>query len=235
VTAPGEQRGRIVVAFLLGELEPAERERFERDLTEDAELRAEVEAMQPVVSRLEGLPDDAWEPPEPPPLALPVAEIPAAAAPAVPWWRRRPARLALAAGLACAALIAGLAIGLGALDGDGGDGGLEGDTVALDPVGPRQGGAAGELTLPSAADEQARLRVSGLSPSGDDFYEVWLLGKRGVVSLGSFRVGEGGGTDLDLRLPVDTSGYRYYDVSLEPDDGDPEHSGDSILRGPTAS
>jgi anti-sigma-K factor RskA len=225
----------MVVAFLLGELQPGERERFERDLAEDAELRAEVAAMQPVVTRLEDLPDDAWGPPEPPPLVLPVAEVPAAAVPGLPWWRRRPARFALAAGLACVGLAAALAIGLGALEGDGGEGGFEGDTVALDPVGSRQSGAAGELTIPTAANEQARLRVSGLSPSDDDFYEVWLLGKRGVVSLGSFRVGAGGGTDLDLRLPVDTEGYRYYDISLEPDDGDPEHSGDSVLRGLAAS
>jgi hypothetical protein len=88
-----------------------------------------------------------------------------------------------------------------------------------------------------AADDDGRamLTVDGLAPNGDDFYEVWLLGDRGLVSLGSFRVGADGSAAVDLQLPVDPARYGSFDVSLEPDDGDPEHSSDSVLRGPTSA
>ena len=38
-----------------------------------------------------------------------------------------------------------------------------------------------------------------------------------------------------VRLPVPVTDFRYIDVSREPDDGDPAHSGDSVLRGPTGT
>jgi hypothetical protein len=53
------------------------------------------------------------------------------------------------------------------------------------------------------------------------------------VSLGSFRVGPDGRATLEVPLPVDPSRYRFLDVSVEPDDGDPSHSSRSILRGRT--
>ena len=37
---------------------------------------------------------------------------------------------------------------------------------------------------------------------------------------------------LDLKLPANASHYRYVDVSLEPADGNPNHSGESVLRVP---
>ena len=38
-----------------------------------------------------------------------------------------------------------------------------------------------------------------------------------------------------LPLPVDPARFRYFDLSLEPADGDPGHSGRSVLRGPASS
>ncbi len=40
--------------------------------------------------------------------------------------------------------------------------------------------------------------------------------------------------ELDVELPVDLGDFQFLDVSREPGDGDPLHSGDSVLRGPAA-
>ena len=79
--------------------------------------------------------------------------------------------------------------------------------------------------------------VSGLAPSdGGAFYELWLLDDADrMVSLGSFRVPASGRAEIDVPLPVPVTDFRYIDVSREPDDGDPAHSGDSVLRGPTGT
>jgi hypothetical protein len=39
---------------------------------------------------------------------------------------------------------------------------------------------------------------------------------------------------LDLQLPRNASHFRYLDISLEPADGNPNHSGESVLRVPLA-
>ena len=82
---------------------------------------------------------------------------------------------------------------------------------------------------------RATLDVSGLAPSRrGEFYELWLLSPPGdLVSLGSFRVAAGGRATLEVPVPVDPSRYRFVDVSVEADDGDPAHSSRSVLRGPT--
>ncbi len=56
-----------------------------------------------------------------------------------------------------------------------------------------------------------------------------------MVALGSFRVDAHGDAVVRVPLPVDPARYRYFDVSLQPDSGDPAHSGISVLRGATRS
>ena len=68
MSEPAQKRDEEISAYLLGELEEAERADFERRLARDPELRDEVEGLRPVVSRLVALPDQAWDAPEPPPL-----------------------------------------------------------------------------------------------------------------------------------------------------------------------
>ena len=72
------------------------------------------------------------------------------------------------------------------------------------------------------------LRVVSASRS---FYEVWMLrdGKH-MVSLGTFKVGPNGRSTVTLPVSVDPADYPIMDVSLEPDDGNPSHSSDSVLR-----
>ena len=74
------------------------------------------------------------------------------------------------------------------------------------------------------------------SSLGDEqgFHEVWLInvdGKR-MVALGILARGDDGTFDVPRRL-ID-EGYRIVDISVEPDDGDPTHSGVSLARGELA-
>ncbi|SEC42239.1 Anti-sigma-K factor rskA [Nocardioides exalbidus] len=158
--------------------------------------------------------------------------------PLVPPPSRRRALPAWVVGLAAAvALVAGL--GLGRL--------TVGDP---DPVPDRRDPA----TVVAAADltaldsEQSRgvaevvrdadavtLRVKARDLGQEEgFHEVWLINLDGVrmVALGVLGDGEAG----DFRVPGDLvdEGYRIVDISIEPDDGDPTHSGVSLARGELA-
>jgi anti-sigma-K factor RskA len=74
--------------------------------------------------------------------------------------------------------------------------------------------------------------VSGLEPISNEFYELWLLDIENgqlhdLVPLGAI----GGNAEFRLTDKVDLAKYSVVDISREPDDGDPAHSGDSVLRG----
>ena len=91
--------------------------------------------------------------------------------------------------------------------------------------------ASGQVAL-STDPEQRSLVVdtSGLPPA-DGFYEVWLLDLEHdrMVALGV--LDDSGRGRLTVPDGVRVDDYPEVDVSLEPDDGDPGHSGDSVLRG----
>lgn len=76
---------------------------------------------------------------------------------------------------------------------------------------------------------QLRLDTSGIQAGDDDFLEVWVIDPEvsQLVSLGPLR--EDGLYDLPPGL--DPEAFPIVDVSVEPIDGDPTHSGDSLLRG----
>ncbi|WP_181310028.1 anti-sigma factor [Nocardioides campestrisoli] len=81
-------------------------------------------------------------------------------------------------------------------------------------------------------DDQVALHVDAQSLDGPDgIREVWLLNVDGsrMISLGLLSRGEQG----DFEFPVDLldEGYRIVDISYEPRDGDPTHSGRSLARG----
>ena len=79
------------------------------------------------------------------------------------------------------------------------------------------------------------LRVSAEELGDDDgVHEVWLInvdGKR-MVAVGLLASGDAGQFEVPLGL-ID-KGYRIVDISVEPDDGDPTHSGVSLARGELA-
>lgn len=233
-----------ISSYLLGELKAGELVAFERQLEADAELREEVERLRPLVARLEELPPEAWEAPEPPPLIMPEDVVPAKAAEAERPARRRGLRLPTltlrplpAAGLAAVLLALGVAGGA-LIGGDGGSGSPEAGAsdLVLSRIDDGPAGAHGDVILASDRS-QATVDVSGLDPSGpDDFYELWLLDEDGrMIALGAFEVGADGRAEVELPIPVTPSRYRYFDVSLQVDNGNPAHSGVSVLRGPTSS
>jgi hypothetical protein len=101
--------------------------------------------------------------------------------------------------------------------------------AALEPLG---GSTARGTAQVVSSDDGARVAVdvSGLARP-DGFYEVWLLdadGKR-LIALGVLD-----GTDKgEFAMPpgVSMTDFPVVDVSLEPSDGDPGHSSNSLVRG----
>jgi hypothetical protein len=67
-------------------------------------------------------------------------------------------------------------------------------------------------------------------PRPDGAYEAWLYDS--VVDAQSLGRFEGANGRLQGRLPNDAGQYRFLDISREPADGNPNHSGESVLRVP---
>ena len=101
----------------------------------------------------------------------------------------------------------------------------EGDTAKLSPI----GGGRGEGTV-AVTDEGATITIRGLPNPAPGSYQVWLYNSIvDAKSLGTFPTGSG---KLDVDLPSDASNYQFLDVSREPDDANPNHSGASVMRAP---
>ncbi|MFL6182100.1 MAG: anti-sigma factor [Actinomycetes bacterium] len=94
---------------------------------------------------------------------------------------------------------------------------------------PKKQGTGRAEIVETGQGKELVVDVSNLT-SGDGFYEVWL------IDPDTFQmVGLGALTNSEGRFPIpdglDLSEYRVVDVSLEPLDGDPVHSRDSLVRG----
>lgn len=135
---------------------------------------------------------------------------------------------AVVASAAGAAVITGALLGWGAAEPR--DAGQALATAALDAL-PAWPDAAGEATLAQLDDGQRVLRVAlDAAVAGDVVREVWLLTPEvdGLISLGYLS-----GSSGEFLVPdsVDIDRFSVVDISAEPLDGDPTHSGDSIVRG----
>ncbi len=160
----------------------------------------------------------------------------AGSAPAVPFPRataRRPGRPAL--------LLAAAALAIGLLGG-----GLIGRQLAGDspssPTSPPVVAAtdlAGLTLAPAAAGRadvvqtgsgrRLDLDVSRLA-APDGFYEVWLIDPT-VTKMVPIGVLTGSTGEFSLPAGVDLHSYPLLDISIQPLNGDPKHSGRSVLRG----
>ena len=69
-------------------------------------------------------------------------------------------------------------------------------------------------------------------PPREEAYAVWLYNSLTDAVLVDRVVGSS--LDVDERLPADPSGYKFIDVSREPIDDNPNHSGASVMRVPIA-
>jgi Anti-sigma-K factor rskA len=98
--------------------------------------------------------------------------------------------------------------------------------ATLSPVGPNGAGAKGTASI---AGGRLQLDVRGLpGPRGGATYEAWLYNS--VIDAQPLGSSHGGHVAIDAKLPAGATRYRYVDVSLEPADGNPSHSGDSVVR-----
>jgi hypothetical protein len=103
-------------------------------------------------------------------------------------------------------------------------------TATLDAF-PDWPDATGNAVVRELGDGERVVRVTlDAADVGDRFTEVWLISSDAtrLVSLGTL---SGSSGTLPIPSGVDLSVYDLLDVSAEPYDGDPAHSGDSILRG----
>lgn len=138
--------------------------------------------------------------------------------------RRMPLTLALAAALVLVAVVAGVWIVR--------DVGAQPTIVAeatLDPF-PDHQGAQGEALLEDVDGRTQVVVTLDAAVADEGHREVWLIAEDGsdLVSLG---VLEGDRGTFEVPAGVDLDRFRLVDVSQEADDGDPAHSGDSIVRG----
>jgi hypothetical protein len=155
--------------------------------------------------------------PEPAPVSAP-APVPA----------RRSVTARIWALAAAVVLVAG--VGLGAWAVSQRVGLTEVAEATLSPF-PAHPSAEGSAIVEEEPDGSLVVRVAVTADAAPDtFREVWLItaDASALVSLG---VLEGSQQTFPIPSDVDLKDYVLVDVSQEPEDGDANHSGDSIVRG----
>ena len=106
-----------------------------------------------------------------------------------------------------------------------------GPTAELEPLPGAPRAQATARLIRREGRDRLELDVRGL-PRPRGAYGVWLYSSvTQAEQLGRFPTGE---IELDAPLPRSAERYDEVDVSVEPDDGNDNHSGASILRVPLA-
>jgi len=100
-------------------------------------------------------------------------------------------------------------------------------SAVLEPLGAQ--GAGDAWLFQHDGRYQLDVVAVDVEPGADDYLELWLIDPEvtKLVSLGPLR------PDGRYEVPpgIDPRDFPVVDVSVEPVDGDPTHSGDSVLRG----
>jgi anti-sigma-K factor RskA len=214
----------------------------DRDVRDLADLRATGpgEAGDPALRRLgdvaRSLREDDYDLPAPPPgvwsaisdRAGASADRPTAVEPLRPPPSRQSRWLVLAAAAAVVAVLLGLGAFVAARD----SGPEVLASTVLEPLTGAEGPGEARL-VESDGGRQLDVSFDGALPAADGgYYEVWLIDRQvdRMVSLGPVRAD---GT-YDVPAGVDVEEFPVVDVSAEPADGNPTHSGASVLRGTLA-
>lgn len=144
--------------------------------------------------------------------------------------RRLGRRMAISFASAAAVILVGIPLFLG-LRGDNSPG-LDG-AVELAAIGSSS--ADGEAAL---AGRTLSVGIDALESAPESStYELWLLQVDpegtpvGIEWIGTVDDAESVDQTFEVPAEIDTGLYTVVDVSIEPDDGDLSHSGNSILRG----
>jgi hypothetical protein len=211
-----------------------------------ADLAALAKSLTDEDARLEAPPADLWSRIEAqitithvPATDAPVATTSAPQAPVIDELaaRRARRRVRWLAGAAAAVVAIAAIAGIALATDDDGDGGTDVADIALDNaevnagLDPRGAGSTGEAHLVQLDDGRYALDidVEGLPAEDGDFYELWVIDTDvvGMVSLGPLH----GSGRYPLPESVDPRAFPVVDISIEPADGVPTHSGASVLRG----
>jgi Anti-sigma-K factor rskA len=196
---------------------------------DDPELAAEITSMRDIARLLSEVPAEAWQP------------IPAPGQEPAPANRRHWRPLTRSQALAAAVAVAFLAIGFaaGALinrstGGSASSRPAQAATATLRPLPGQPAAAVGGVHLASGG----RIVISFTrlpNPGAGRFYEAWLMtSTTKLIPVASFRPDAHGSARVETSLPAPVRAFRYIDVSLQQAGASPAHSGDSVLRGPTA-
>ena len=146
--------------------------------------------------------------------------------------RERPRHVRM---FAAAVVVAVLAIGGGVLvarrDRDNVVAAASLSNEGLSPLGAASSGKA-EI-IRRGTSYVLHLDVNDVPKESSSYIEVWLIDSqvKGMISLGPFH----GNGNYVIPTGVDPAKYPIVDVSLEPSDGVPTHSGVSIVRGVAAA
>lgn len=146
--------------------------------------------------------------------------------------------------LVAIAVVGGILALAGGSDDDGGEPAAPPPPAAPDrpadePAGGKPKPRATRLTPVGGSDARGTAAIDGdrltlklrdLPDPRGGAYEIWLYDS--VIDAKSLGSSQDTRIDLDARLPDGARDYRYVDVSLEPADGNRNHSGQSILRVP---
>jgi hypothetical protein len=95
-----------------------------------------------------------------------------------------------------------------------------------------QGSGSGRVVMTKGSRDGVRMTVEtrGLPKIGaGQFFEVWLFNPKTQKMLALGVLGPGGKASFDVADSL-MGRYQVVDVSLERDDGDPDHSVTSVLR-----
>jgi anti-sigma-K factor RskA len=138
--------------------------------------------------------------------------------------RRRPVLLA------AAAVLTGAVVGAGAVAvvQSTGEDGEAVATVELDLL-PDASGSA-DVVVRDDGSRVLEIDLDAPALADDRYYEVWVIDRSvsGMYPLGAV---EPGTQTVELPDGIDLAEYPLLDVSVEPLDGDPTHSGVSVARG----
>lgn len=105
-------------------------------------------------------------------------------------------------------------------------------TFAMDALDDRVATSVDGRIVDQDGTTVVEVDLSALPPlEGGAFYELWLLDldNEQIVSLGEV---DQSTTTVEVQGAIDPVDFPAIDVSVEPPDGVPTHSGDSVLRGP---